>query len=98
MLSEEELTHLEQASAVATEVTSSMLKMRLELEEKRKALSLLQTALVSISSAHITGSNLLVPSSPPAVVLGSPALQGDLVGSAVLCSLPDPFSSTGPAA
>ncbi|XP_063817172.1 centrosomal protein of 131 kDa isoform X2 [Pseudophryne corroboree] len=45
LLSEEELTHLEQASAVATEVTSSMLKMRLELEEKRKATSLLQTAL-----------------------------------------------------
>ncbi|XP_068119438.1 centrosomal protein of 131 kDa isoform X7 [Hyperolius riggenbachi] len=45
LLSEEELTHLEQASAVATEVTSSMLKMRLELEEKKKALSLLQTAL-----------------------------------------------------
>ncbi|XP_075701438.1 centrosomal protein of 131 kDa isoform X2 [Rhinoderma darwinii] len=45
LLSEEELTHLEQASAVATEVTSSMLKMRLELAEKRKALSLLQTAL-----------------------------------------------------
>ncbi|KAM5134857.1 centrosomal protein of 131 kDa [Mantella aurantiaca] len=45
LLSEEELTHLEQASAVATEVTSSMLKMRLELEEKRKALGLLQTAL-----------------------------------------------------
>ncbi|XP_073462955.1 centrosomal protein of 131 kDa isoform X1 [Aquarana catesbeiana] len=41
LLSEEELTHLEQASAVATEVTSSML----ELEEKRKALGLLQTAL-----------------------------------------------------
>ncbi|XP_040186882.1 centrosomal protein of 131 kDa isoform X2 [Rana temporaria] len=45
LLSEEELTHLEQASAVATEVTSSMLKTRLELEEKRKALGLLQTAL-----------------------------------------------------
>ncbi|XP_056405693.1 centrosomal protein of 131 kDa isoform X3 [Hyla sarda] len=45
LLSEEELNHLEQASAVATEVTSSMLKMRLELEEKKKALSLLQTAL-----------------------------------------------------
>ncbi|KAM3923912.1 centrosomal protein of 131 kDa isoform 2-T2 [Leptodactylus fuscus] len=45
LLSEEELNHLEQASAVATEVTSSMLKMRLELEEKKKAMSLLQTAL-----------------------------------------------------
>ncbi|KAM4032735.1 centrosomal protein of 131 kDa isoform 3-T4 [Anomaloglossus baeobatrachus] len=45
LFSEAELNHLEQASAVATEVTSSMLKMRLELEEKKKALSLLQTAL-----------------------------------------------------
>ncbi|KAM4691561.1 centrosomal protein of 131 kDa isoform 2-T3 [Rhinophrynus dorsalis] len=45
LLSEEELTHLEQASAVATEVTSSMLKLRLEMEEKRRAISLLQTAL-----------------------------------------------------
>ncbi|KAM4661888.1 LOW QUALITY PROTEIN: centrosomal protein of 131 kDa [Discoglossus pictus] len=45
LLSEEELTHLEQASAVATEVTSSMLKLRLELEEKRRAMNLLQTAL-----------------------------------------------------
>ncbi|XP_069809146.1 centrosomal protein of 131 kDa isoform X2 [Dendropsophus ebraccatus] len=45
LLSEEELNHLEQASAVATEVTSSMLKMRLELEEKKKAVRLLQTAL-----------------------------------------------------
>ncbi|XP_075436171.1 centrosomal protein of 131 kDa isoform X3 [Ascaphus truei] len=45
LLSEEQLTHLEQASAVATEVTSSMLKLRLEVEEKRKAMSLLQTAL-----------------------------------------------------
>lgn len=50
MLSEEELSHLEQASAVATEVTSSMLKTRLELEEKRKAMGLLQTALVSVSA------------------------------------------------
>ncbi|XP_053562696.1 centrosomal protein of 131 kDa isoform X2 [Bombina bombina] len=45
LLSEEELTHLEQASAVATEVTSSMLKMRLELEEKKRAMNLLQIAL-----------------------------------------------------
>ncbi|XP_018090561.1 centrosomal protein of 131 kDa isoform X4 [Xenopus laevis] len=46
LLSEEELTHLEQASAVATEVTSSMLKLRLEVQEKTRALNLLQTALV----------------------------------------------------
>ncbi|KAE8576019.1 hypothetical protein XENTR_v10004018 [Xenopus tropicalis] len=45
LLSEEELTHLEQASAVATEVTSSMLKLRLEVQEKTRALNLLQTAL-----------------------------------------------------
>ncbi|CAH2291520.1 centrosomal of 131 kDa isoform X1 [Pelobates cultripes] len=45
LLSEEELTHLEQASAVATEVTSSMLKLRLEVDEKKKTVNLLQTAL-----------------------------------------------------
>ncbi|KAG8446499.1 hypothetical protein GDO86_014089 [Hymenochirus boettgeri] len=45
LLTEEELTNLEQASVVATEVTSSMLKLRLEVQEKTRALSLLQTAL-----------------------------------------------------
>ncbi|KAM8947487.1 centrosomal protein of 131 kDa isoform 2-T2 [Pelodytes ibericus] len=45
LISEEELNQLEQASAVATEVTSSMLKLRLEVEEKKKAVNLLQTAL-----------------------------------------------------
>lgn len=46
LLSEEELAHLEQASAVATEVTSSIVRLRLEVEEKKRAISLLQTALV----------------------------------------------------
>ncbi|NXO04982.1 CP131 protein, partial [Rhinopomastus cyanomelas] len=45
LLSEEELAHLEQASAVATEVTSSIMRLKLEVEEKKRALSLLQTAL-----------------------------------------------------
>ncbi|XP_059587958.1 centrosomal protein of 131 kDa isoform X4 [Alligator mississippiensis] len=45
LLSEEELAHLEQASAVATEVTSSIVRLRLEVEEKKRAISLLQTAL-----------------------------------------------------
>ncbi|XP_009069736.1 PREDICTED: centrosomal protein of 131 kDa, partial [Acanthisitta chloris] len=45
LLSEEELTHLEQASAVVTEVTSSMMRLKLEVEEKKRAVSLLQTAL-----------------------------------------------------
>ncbi|XP_069511265.1 centrosomal protein of 131 kDa isoform X2 [Ambystoma mexicanum] len=45
LLSEEEVAHLEQASAVATEVTSSMMKLRLEVEEKKRVMSLLQTAL-----------------------------------------------------
>uniref|UniRef100_A0A4W3JYT0 Centrosomal protein 131 n=1 Tax=Callorhinchus milii TaxID=7868 RepID=A0A4W3JYT0_CALMI len=40
-----ELAHLEQASAVATEVTSSMMRLKLELEEKKRAMSMLQTAL-----------------------------------------------------
>ncbi|NXX18346.1 CP131 protein, partial [Podargus strigoides] len=45
LLSEEELAHLEQASAVATEVTSSIMRLKLEVEEKKQALGLLQTAL-----------------------------------------------------
>ncbi|XP_061471748.1 centrosomal protein of 131 kDa isoform X2 [Rhineura floridana] len=45
LLSEEELAHLEQASAVATEVTSSIMRLKLEVEEKKKAITLLQTAL-----------------------------------------------------
>uniref|UniRef100_A0A663M783 Centrosomal protein 131 n=1 Tax=Athene cunicularia TaxID=194338 RepID=A0A663M783_ATHCN len=40
-----ELAHLEQASAVATEVTSSIMRLKLEVEEKKRAISLLQTAL-----------------------------------------------------
>ncbi|XP_048345949.1 centrosomal protein of 131 kDa isoform X7 [Sphaerodactylus townsendi] len=46
LLSEEELAHLEQASAVATEVTSSIMRLKLEVEEKKKAITLLQTALL----------------------------------------------------
>ncbi|NWX94147.1 CP131 protein, partial [Nothoprocta pentlandii] len=45
LLSEEELAHLEQASAVATEVTSSIMRLKLEVEEKQRAVGLLQTAL-----------------------------------------------------
>ncbi|KAK2528370.1 Cep131 [Columba guinea] len=45
LLLEEELAHLEQASAVATEVTSSIMRLKLEVEEKKRAVSLLQTAL-----------------------------------------------------
>uniref|UniRef100_A0A8D0H3H6 Centrosomal protein 131 n=1 Tax=Sphenodon punctatus TaxID=8508 RepID=A0A8D0H3H6_SPHPU len=45
-LSEEELAHLEQASAVATEVTSSIMRLKLEVEEKKRAIDLLQTELV----------------------------------------------------
>lgn len=37
---------MEQASAVATEVTSSIMRLKLEVEEKKRAISLLQTALV----------------------------------------------------
>ncbi|NXS94208.1 CP131 protein, partial [Jacana jacana] len=45
LLSEEELAHLEHASAVATEVTSSIMRLKLEVEEKKRAINLLQTAL-----------------------------------------------------
>ncbi|XP_023960426.2 centrosomal protein of 131 kDa isoform X3 [Chrysemys picta bellii] len=46
LLSEEEVAHLEQASAVATEVTSSIMRLKLEVEEKKRAITLLQTALL----------------------------------------------------
>ncbi|XP_027705943.1 centrosomal protein of 131 kDa isoform X2 [Vombatus ursinus] len=39
------LAEEEQASAVAAEVTSSMMRLRLEVEEKKQAMTLLQTAL-----------------------------------------------------
>ncbi|TFK05806.1 small nuclear ribonucleoprotein G [Platysternon megacephalum] len=45
LLSEEEVAHLAQASAVATEVTSSIMRLKLEVEEKKRAITLLQTAL-----------------------------------------------------
>ncbi|XP_041073377.1 centrosomal protein of 131 kDa isoform X3 [Carcharodon carcharias] len=45
LLSEEELSHLEQASVMATEVTSSMIRLKLEFEEKKRAIAMLQTAL-----------------------------------------------------
>lgn len=46
MLSEEELG-VEQASATAAEVTGSMMRIKLELEEKKCTVSMLQAALVS---------------------------------------------------
>ncbi|XP_057270214.1 centrosomal protein of 131 kDa isoform X2 [Pezoporus wallicus] len=56
LLSEEDLAHLEQASAVATEVTSSIMRLKLEVEEKKRAISLLQTALAQqreLSVQHV---------------------------------------------
>nr|XP_015817615.2 centrosomal protein of 131 kDa isoform X4 [Nothobranchius furzeri] len=41
----EELVGVEQASATAAEVSGSMMKMKLELEEKKRTISMLQTAL-----------------------------------------------------
>ncbi|XP_051888745.1 centrosomal protein of 131 kDa isoform X2 [Pristis pectinata] len=45
LLSEEEQAHLEQASVMATEVTSSMIRLKLECEEKKRTVAMLQTAL-----------------------------------------------------
>nr|XP_041575759.1 centrosomal protein of 131 kDa isoform X4 [Taeniopygia guttata] len=55
-LLEEELAHVEQVSAVATEVTNSMMRLKLEVEEKKRAISLLQTALTQqreLTDRHI---------------------------------------------
>uniref|UniRef100_A0A4W4DSP2 Centrosomal protein 131 n=2 Tax=Electrophorus electricus TaxID=8005 RepID=A0A4W4DSP2_ELEEL len=45
LLSEEELAGVDQASATAAEVTGSMMRLKLELEEKRRTVSMLQIAL-----------------------------------------------------
>lgn len=45
VLSEEELAGVEQASATAAEVTGSMMRIKLELDEKKRTVNMLQTAL-----------------------------------------------------
>ncbi|XP_041095708.1 E3 ubiquitin-protein ligase rnf213-beta [Polyodon spathula] len=45
LLSEEDLAQVDQASATAAEVTGCMMRMKLELEEKRRTINMLQTAL-----------------------------------------------------
>ncbi|XP_032357724.1 centrosomal protein of 131 kDa isoform X5 [Etheostoma spectabile] len=45
VLSEEELVGVEQASATAAEITGSMMRIKLELEEKKRTVNMLQSAL-----------------------------------------------------
>uniref|UniRef100_A0A3Q1JLS5 Centrosomal protein 131 n=1 Tax=Anabas testudineus TaxID=64144 RepID=A0A3Q1JLS5_ANATE len=45
VLSEEELTGVDQASATAAEITGSMMRIKLELEEKKRTVNMLQAAL-----------------------------------------------------
>lgn len=45
--SADELLQLDQAKEAADEVTSTVLSQRLELEEKKRSVSMLQKALVS---------------------------------------------------
>lgn len=47
--SAEEIEDLEKATQAAAEVTNTMLAQRLELEEKKRTISMLQKALVSKS-------------------------------------------------
>lgn len=46
VLSEEELVGVEQASATAAEVTGSIMRIKLELEDKIRTVNMLQAALV----------------------------------------------------
>lgn len=48
LLSEEELAAVDQASATAAEVTGSMMRLKLGLEEKKRTVTMLQTALVTL--------------------------------------------------
>ncbi|XP_074476869.1 centrosomal protein of 131 kDa isoform X5 [Sebastes fasciatus] len=45
VLSEEELVGVEHVSAAAAEITGSMMRMKLDLEEKKRTVNMLQTAL-----------------------------------------------------
>ncbi|XP_036392275.1 centrosomal protein of 131 kDa [Megalops cyprinoides] len=45
LLSEEEMAGVDQASATAAEVTGTMMRLKLELEEKKRTVNMLQTAL-----------------------------------------------------
>ncbi|XP_016427727.1 centrosomal protein of 131 kDa isoform X2 [Sinocyclocheilus rhinocerous] len=45
VVSEEDLAVVEQASATAAEVTGSMMRLKLELDEKKRTVNMLQTAL-----------------------------------------------------
>ncbi len=53
MLSEEDLAVVEQASATAAEVTGSMMRLKLELDEKKRTANILQTALVKQTRTHL---------------------------------------------
>ncbi|XP_041671771.1 centrosomal protein of 131 kDa isoform X2 [Cheilinus undulatus] len=56
VLSEEELIGVEQASATAAEITGSMMRIKLELEEKKRTVNMLQTALAQqreLTARHV---------------------------------------------
>ncbi|RVE59877.1 hypothetical protein OJAV_G00193350 [Oryzias javanicus] len=56
LLSEDELVGVEQASATAAEVTGSMMRLKMELEEKKCSVSMLQTALAQqreLTTRHV---------------------------------------------
>jgi len=53
VLSEEDLAVVEQASATAAEVTGSMMRLKLELDEKKRTVNMLQTALVNETHTYM---------------------------------------------
>ncbi|KAM4524861.1 centrosomal protein of 131 kDa isoform 3-T3 [Odontesthes bonariensis] len=56
VLSEEELVGIEHASATAAEVTGSMMRIKMELEEKKRTVNMLQTALAQqreLTARHV---------------------------------------------
>lgn len=57
VLSEEELVGVEQASATAAEVSGSMMRIKLELEEKKRTVGMLQAALVRAEHTHTVRTN-----------------------------------------
>lgn len=51
--SADEIAQMEQASAAANEVTNTVLSQKLELDEKKRTVQMLQKALVGLVNTHL---------------------------------------------
>lgn len=74
-MSEEELVGIDHVSATAAEVSSSMMRIKLELEEKKRTVNMLQAALVWKPTMH---KNVSTPASLHTYIFGCVSFWGVL--------------------